>query len=303
MRACASTAKSCPTVLAKGEDFILYAILDFIVDNYMPVLETIQDEVDAIEDRVLRKPLTGADIERLYMLRRDLLRLRNAAAPLVEVCRRLRARRAAADRARRCSRCSATSPTTSARVQEKIDNLREVLAFAFEASLHGRPEPADGDRQAAGAWAAILAVPTAVAGIYGMNFEHMPELKWQYGYFIVVGMIGVVWLLSTSASAATSGCEPATRAWLAREGVPGRRLAEALDQEIDEHARLGGEIAVGRIERVDAELGRRGLRQHDRKPPRRDVGADEEGRQVGDAVAGERRRAQHLAVVGAQARA
>ena len=81
--------ESCPATLAKGEDFILYAILDFIVDNYMPVLEAIEDEVEAIEDSVLVKPLTAADIERLYMLRRDLLRLRNAAGPLVEVCRRL----------------------------------------------------------------------------------------------------------------------------------------------------------------------------------------------------------------------
>ena len=64
--------ESCPVALSKGEDFILYAILDFIVDNYMPVLETIEAEVDAIEDRVLAKPMAGADIERLYMLRRDL---------------------------------------------------------------------------------------------------------------------------------------------------------------------------------------------------------------------------------------
>ncbi|TIO88359.1 MAG: magnesium transporter, partial [Mesorhizobium sp.] len=81
--------ESCPSSLAKGEDFVLYAILDFIVDNYMPVLEQIEDEVEQIEDKVLLKPMSGGDIERLYMLRRDLLRLRNAALPLVEVCRRL----------------------------------------------------------------------------------------------------------------------------------------------------------------------------------------------------------------------
>jgi magnesium transporter len=81
--------EACPSSLARGEDFILWAILDFIVDNYMPVLEAIHDEVEAIEDRVLAKPLTGADIERLYMLRRDLLRLRNAVGPLVDVCGRL----------------------------------------------------------------------------------------------------------------------------------------------------------------------------------------------------------------------
>jgi len=105
--------ESCPSALAKGEDFILYAILDFIVDNYMPVLETIEDEVDEIEDRVLVRPMTAVDIERLYMLRRDLLRLRNAAGPLVEVCRRLTSADLPQIR-RPCTRCSATSPTTSA---------------------------------------------------------------------------------------------------------------------------------------------------------------------------------------------
>jgi magnesium transporter len=75
---------------------------------------------------------------------------------------------------------------------EEIDTLREVLAFAFEASLMtGQMTQTVITRQLA-AWAAILAVPTAVAGIYGMNFEHMPELKWQYGYFAVLAGIFAV---------------------------------------------------------------------------------------------------------------
>ena len=78
-----------PTMLAHGEDYILYAILDFIVDNYMPVLETVNAEVEAIEDHVLDATLSQAEVQRLYLLRRDLLRLRNATAPLVDVCRRL----------------------------------------------------------------------------------------------------------------------------------------------------------------------------------------------------------------------
>ena len=78
------------------------------------------------------------------------------------------------------------------RVQEEIDSLREVLAFAFEASLMtGQAQQTAITRRLA-AWAAILAVPTAIAGIYGMNFEHMPELKWHYGYFIVVGVIAAI---------------------------------------------------------------------------------------------------------------
>src|SRR5262249_31338638 len=81
--------ESCPAVLSQGEDYILYAILDFMVDNYMPVLETLHAEVEAIEDSVFSNPAEHVDVERLYMIRRDLLRIRNAVAPLVEVCRRL----------------------------------------------------------------------------------------------------------------------------------------------------------------------------------------------------------------------
>ena len=180
--------ESCPAVLSRGEHYILYAILDFIVDNYMPVVETIHQEVEAIEDRVFDSVLNKADGQRLYMLRRDLLRLRNAAAPLVNVCRRL-------EHAEVMSIDAAMQPLFRdvtdhvRRVQEEIDVLREVLAFAFEASLmNGQAEQTSITRRLA-AWAAILAVPTAIAGIYGMNFEFMPELKWGYGYFFVLGAI------------------------------------------------------------------------------------------------------------------
>ena len=177
--------ESCPSALAKGEDFILYAILDFIVDNYMPVLEQIEAEVDAIEDRVLVKPMTAADIERLYMLRRDLLRLRNAAGPLVEVCRRLTS--AELPQIRAAMHPLFRDVTDHIRtVQEKIDNLREVLAFAFEASLLVGQSQETAIAKKLASWAAILAVPTAVAGIYGMNFDNMPELKMAFGYQTVL---------------------------------------------------------------------------------------------------------------------
>ena len=173
--------ESCPTALSKGEDFILYAILDFIIDNYMPVLETIEDEVDAIEDRVLVKPMTTADIERLYMLRRDLLRLRNAAGPLVEVCRRLTDTEL--PQIRPAIHPLFRGVTDHVRtVQEKIDSLREVLAFAFEASLLAGQSQETAIAKKLASWAAILAVPSAVAGIYGMNFRDMPELNAAFGY-------------------------------------------------------------------------------------------------------------------------
>src|SRR5262249_17171556 len=81
--------EACPTTLSHGEDYILYAVLDFIVDNFMPVLETVHREVEAMEDRVFETSLPTNEVQRLYTLRRELLKLRNAVAPLAEVCRRL----------------------------------------------------------------------------------------------------------------------------------------------------------------------------------------------------------------------
>jgi magnesium transporter len=180
--------ESCPSVLSRGEDYILYAILDFVVDNYAPVLEEINKEVETIEESIFKKSLEHAAIDRLYTLRRELLRLRNAAVPLLDVCQRLEhADVIPIDKSMQPHFRDVTDHIR--RVREEIDTMREVLAFAFEASLMtGQMAQTAITRQLA-AWAAILAVPTAVAGIYGMNFEHIPELKWQYGYFIVLGGI------------------------------------------------------------------------------------------------------------------
>jgi magnesium transporter len=185
--------ESCPRALARGEDYILYAILDFIVDNYSPVLESIHQEIEEIEDYVLSNVITKGQIERLYMLRRDLLRLRNAIGPLVEVCRRLEH-----------DELSMVRPTMQPlfrdvtdhvrNIQERIDSMREVLAFAFEASLLvGQAQETAVSKRLA-SWLAILAVPTAVAGIYGMNFKYIPELQLEYGYFIVLGLMALACL-------------------------------------------------------------------------------------------------------------
>jgi magnesium transporter len=184
-----------PQVLAHGEDYILYSILDFIVDNYQPVIEAIHAEIDDLEDLVFAGELSIAETQRLFRLRRDLLRLRDAVGPLVDVCHGIEH-----------SEVSAIDPALLPlfrdvtdhvnRVKESVDALREVLAFAFEASLMiGQSHQTAITRKLA-AWAAILAVPTAIAGIYGMNFKVMPELEWPYGYPTVLAMIGMVciWL-------------------------------------------------------------------------------------------------------------
>ncbi|MCX7898605.1 MAG: magnesium/cobalt transporter CorA [Methylocystis sp.] len=177
--------------LSEGEDFIVYAILDFIVDNYSPVIDRINDEAERIEDHVLTTTMGAGDVEQLYTLRRDLLRLRNVVAPLADVCRRLESTEVVAiDRNMRPHFRDIRDHLR--RAQERIDTLRETLAFAFEASLmNAQMAQTDISRRLA-AWAAILAVPTAIAGVYGMNFDHMPELKWEYGYFMVLGAIVLI---------------------------------------------------------------------------------------------------------------
>ncbi|WP_442754348.1 magnesium/cobalt transporter CorA [Methylocystis sp. JAN1] len=171
--------------LSEGEDFIVYALLDFIVDNYSPVLDCINDQVEDIEDHVLAITMGQEEIEQLYTLRRDLLRLRNAVVPLGDVCRRLeRTDIVFIDPVMRPHFRDVRDHLR--RAQERIDTLRETLAFAFEASLMNAQMLQTNISRRLAAWAAILAVPTAIAGIYGMNFEHMPELKWEYGYYAVL---------------------------------------------------------------------------------------------------------------------
>ena len=180
--------ESCPTSLAQGEDYILYAILDFIVDNYRPVIDAIQAEVDDLEEEVLKKVLPKREFDRVYRLRRDLLRLRRAVGPMIDVCKRLEHTELVAmdDEMKPLFRDVLDH---AKRAEEDIDSLREILAFVFEATMMaGQAQQTEVARRLT-AWAAILAVPTAVAGIYGMNFEHMPELKWEYGYYMVLSGI------------------------------------------------------------------------------------------------------------------
>jgi magnesium transporter len=174
-----------PKMLARGQDFVVYSIMDFVVDQYFPVLHELESEVDAIEEAVFARSAGRIDIERIYGLRHDLLLMRRAIQPLQEVCSRI---------------MRFDVPLIDAdmhpyfrdvqdhiiRVVESIDNLRELLNAALEANLlFASIQQNDVTKKLAG-WAAILAVPTAIAGIYGMNFEHMPELRQPLAYPLVL---------------------------------------------------------------------------------------------------------------------
>jgi magnesium transporter len=177
--------------LSNGEDFILHALLDFIVDNYMPVIDEIERRVELLEERVFSNADSDRLAQELYRFRRQLVRLRNVVVPLLDVCRALQEPglpgidqkmrplfRDIADHLRR--------------LQEQIESAREILTFAFEASVVAGQASQTAITRKLAAWAAVLAVPTAIAGIYGMNFEHMPELRWRYGYPLVIAVIVVL---------------------------------------------------------------------------------------------------------------
>jgi magnesium transporter len=180
-----------PELLARGVDYVLHAMLSFVVDGYEPVIAMIGDEVAGMQERTLERPLSRQEVRRIFQLRADLLRLRRVAAPMAEVCALLEHVRAPFidDEIRPYFR---DAHDNVRRVAESIDTLRELLSFVFEAGLLLESQRQGEITRRFAGWAAILAVPTAIAGIYGMNFEHMPELRWTWGYPAVLGVIALL---------------------------------------------------------------------------------------------------------------
>jgi magnesium transporter len=184
---CVETA---PKKLAGGNYTALYLLIDFIVENYLTVIEMLASEIEALEDNILAT-LYEKRIARIHELRLELQRMRLVVAPTAEVCRRLERGKLADSGQDSYFRYQDIADHVST-VLEQIDTLREMLSYAFEASLLMEAARQGKVTRKLAGWAAILAAPTALAGIYGMNFEHMPELSWRYGYSMVVGLITVI---------------------------------------------------------------------------------------------------------------
>jgi magnesium transporter len=177
-----------PGLLRHGVDYVLHAILDFVVDGYLPIVEGIEEAVLLMEQQALDAFLSRYEIRRIFQLRRELVRFRRILGPMEEVAGRLEHLdtpcvdpevrpyfRDVLDHVRR--------------VSSRVDGLRETLGSVLEVSNLLEQQRQGAITRKLAAWAAILAVPTAVAGIYGMNFDVMPELHWRYGYFMVLGGI------------------------------------------------------------------------------------------------------------------
>ncbi|MBI3028188.1 MAG: magnesium/cobalt transporter CorA [Candidatus Rokubacteria bacterium] len=170
-----------PQLLAKGPGFALYALMDFIVDQYFPIVDALEGELEALEETIFGETLSRATTSRIYELKRDLLEVKRAVSPLVDICNRLM--RFDIPLIPDDTRLYFRDVYDHAiRINEMVDVLRELLTTALEANLSLIAVSQNEAMKKLAAWAAIIAVPTMVAGVYGMNFRHMPELDWLYGY-------------------------------------------------------------------------------------------------------------------------
>ncbi|MES2494143.1 MAG: magnesium and cobalt transport protein CorA [Pseudomonadota bacterium] len=174
--------------LAEGPDYVAHAILDFVVDGFFPILERFEDAVQAMEEHAIDSFPQPSTIRRIFRLRRQIRRFERMVGPLEEVCNRLTT-----------TDLPNVDPAARVWFRDVLDHVRRALArmrglketlaaIVETAGLLEQHRQGEMTRQLA-AWAAILAVPTAIAGVYGMNFDFMPELRWRYGYFAVLGVI------------------------------------------------------------------------------------------------------------------
>lgn len=184
-----------PDLFKLGPAVAMYAVMDFIVDNYAPVVEAFESDLHAIEADVFSRSFNRTTIERLYGLQRQLVELRLVVVPVIDICNHLMHfhQGLIPDAVRPYFRDISDH---AARINEAIDTMREMLAAAIAVNMSlvtiGQNEIV---KRLAG-WGAILAIPTIVFSLYGMNFEHMPELRWRWGYpGILAGLaIVCVWL-------------------------------------------------------------------------------------------------------------
>lgn len=179
-----------PDLLSLGPAAVLHAVADQVVDDYLAVVDSVQTDIDEVESSVFSPQRTG-DIERIYQLKRELIELKRAVTPLAQPLRSLTTRsyRVVHPSIREYFR---DVEDHLSRVREQVASFDELLTSILQASLAQVTMSENEDMRKISAWVAILAVPTMVAGLYGMNFDHMPETSWQYGYPLVLGLIAAI---------------------------------------------------------------------------------------------------------------
>jgi magnesium transporter len=180
-----------PHLLKKGAGFVLYALMDAVVDRYFPVIESLEGQLDDLEERIFRGGAQRQNVEELYDLKRKSLILRHAVSPLLEAAGRLHGGRVPAV-ATKVQDYFRDVEDHLARINGRLDTIRDTITTAIQVNLSLVTISEGEVTKRLASWAAIFAVFTAFAGLWGMNFQDMPELHWKYGYPVaLVIMIAV----------------------------------------------------------------------------------------------------------------
>lgn len=180
-----------PDLLRHGPAYVLYALMDAVVDRYFPLIDTLTREIEDIEERIFASQTTRGTIEALYSFKQRLMVLDHAISPLIEVTSKLHGGRVP-------PLCAGLNDYFRdvydhlIRLDQATDNLRDMVSTALSVNLSLITLQESEVTKRLAAYAALVAVPTMLAGIYGMNFRHMPELEWWFGYPLAVGaMVGI----------------------------------------------------------------------------------------------------------------
>ncbi len=180
-----------PELLRHGAGYVLYAITDAVVDRYFPVLDNLEVELEEIETRIFAGENNRAIIEALYGLKQKLMILKHATSPLLEAIGKLYGGRVPYQ----CARLQDYFRDIYdhlVRLNQSIESLREMVTTAITVNLSLLTIQDNEVTKRLASYAALIAVPTAIAGVYGMNFKHMPELEWEHGYPLAISIMAAL---------------------------------------------------------------------------------------------------------------
>jgi magnesium transporter len=173
---------------------VLYALMDAVVDRYFPIIDTLESELEDIETQIFTPGAARSNIQQLYALKQRVQTVKHAVSPLLESAGKLWSGRVpmVCEHNREYLR---DVYDHLLRINASLDTLRETIVTATQVNLSMVTIEETETTKKLAAWAGIFAAATALAGIWGMNFEHMPELKWQYGYAAALLVIAAVCVL------------------------------------------------------------------------------------------------------------
>jgi magnesium transporter len=180
-----------PELLHRGAGYVLYALMDAVVDRYFPIIESIETDLERIEDQIFSNKSARESIEQLYELKQKLTATKHAVSPLLDALTNLSGTRVP----QACLGMQEYFRDVSdhlQRLNQTIESIRDTIATAISVNLSMITLQESETMKRLAAYAALIAVPTLIAGIYGMNFDYMPETEWRYGYFTSLGLMAII---------------------------------------------------------------------------------------------------------------